>query len=540
MAYIVDHIIILVYNRPKNIFKIMNNSNIHHYITTPIYYINDLPHIGHAYTSVICDVYARFQRMTGCKVFFVTGTDEHGQKIAKSALNKEMPIAQYVDIFAKEFLKLADGLKCSYDDFIRTTEKRHEIVVCDIWNRLLSRGHIYLDKYAGFYSVRDEAFYGEDEIVDGLAPTGSAVEWVEEESYFFDLSKWQEPLMEFYEQNPNFIYPKSRFNEVKSFVKGGLRDLSISRKSVSWGIKVPDNNKHTIYVWIDALSNYLTTLKFPDESNELYRNFWNESDNALKIHVIGKDILRFHAVYWPAILMAAELPLPSKLIVHGWWMADGQKMSKSIGNVVNPFDVINQYGLDTFRCFMITAMKIGNDGNFTLRDVTKINNTVLADIIGNLLSRTMKLIGTYFDYRVPDGSNLSDQDIDILNHGYDLPNLLIEQFQEFDLNESLNLLIRFAHRLNQYFSLFEPWILVKKDLKAASNVLYTAIESIRILSIMLYPFIPDASLRMMSIFSMTDVDLRLSFVVDRKLIGKELLKPLNSVLFQKIDLHGLH
>ncbi len=324
------------------------------YITTPIYYVNDKPHIGHAYTSLICDVTARFMKLAGKNVKFTTGTDEHGQKIEKAAKTKGMHPKEFTDKVSVSFRKLAEFIDFQYDDFIRTTEERHEKAVVALWDRLEERGQIYLDSYSGWYSVRDEAFYQESELIDGKAPTGAEVEWVKEESYFFRLSSWQNKLLELYKNQPNFIFPESRKNEVISFVKSGLTDLSISRISFNWGIKVPGNEKHIIYVWVDALTNYLTSIGFPNMENEEYKKFWAESqsvvqvadtevqkeiqipasrarmtsnlaDNSFNIHVIGKDILRFHAVYWPAILLAADLPLPKQIVVHGWWLNEGKK-----------------------------------------------------------------------------------------------------------------------------------------------------------------------------------------------------------------------
>lgn len=292
------------------------------YVTTPIYYVNDKPHIGHAYTSLICDVTARFMKLAGKNVKFTTGTDEHGQKIEKAAKVKGIEPKEFTDEINVTFKKLAELMNFDYDDFIRTTEERHEKAVIVLWNRLEERGQIYLDSYSGWYSVRDEAFYQESELIDGRAPTGAEVQWIKEESYFFRLSNWQNKLLELYENQPNFIFPESRKNEVVSFVKSGLTDLSISRTSFNWGIKVPGNDKHVIYVWIDALTNYLTSIGFPNIEDEEYKKFWT---NSFNVHVIGKDILRFHAVYWPAILLAADLSLPKQIAVHGWWLNEGKK-----------------------------------------------------------------------------------------------------------------------------------------------------------------------------------------------------------------------
>ena len=310
--------------------------NKNYYITTPIYYVNDKPHIGHAYTSIACDVLARFKRLDGYSVKFLTGTDEHGQKVEKAAKSQNKSPLEYANFISKDFKSLTKTLNLSNDDFIRTTEKRHLLAAQSLWSKLYENKHIYLDKYAGWYALRDEAFYSEKEIINGKAPSGADVSWVEEESYFFDLSKWQDKLLEFYDKNPNFILPKSRMNEVKSFVKGGLRDLSVSRTSFEWGVKVPNNDKHIMYVWLDALTNYLSAIGYPDTLENEYVNFW-----PADIHMVGKDILRFHAVYWPAFLMAAELPLPKRIFAHGWWTNEGKKISKSEGNVIDPLKIIS-------------------------------------------------------------------------------------------------------------------------------------------------------------------------------------------------------
>ena len=301
------------------------------YITTPIYYVNDSPHIGHAYTTLACDALARFMRLDGRRVRFLTGTDEHGQKVEKAAADAGVDPQTFTDQVSQRFRDLAAAMNFSHDDFIRTTEPRHKAGVAALWQRLIDSGDIYLGTYAGWYSVRDEAFYAESELVDGKAPTGAPVEWVEEPSYFFRLSAWQDRLLAFYEANPSFVLPATRMNEVMSFVKGGLQDLSVSRTTFAWGIPVPDDPAHVMYVWLDALTNYISALGYPDTDGDLYRTFW-----PADFHVVGKDILRFHAVYWPAFLMSAGLEPPKQVFAHGWWTVEGQKMSKSLGNVVEP------------------------------------------------------------------------------------------------------------------------------------------------------------------------------------------------------------
>ena len=336
-----------------------------YYITTPIYYPSAKPHMGHAYSSIIADFFARFKRIDGFNVHFLTGTDEHGLKIQRAAENKNVEPLKFCDQISQTFRDLSKTLNLSNTDFIRTTEDRHKKTVQHLWSELEKNDDIYLSKYSGWYSVSDEAFYNEDEIIDknGIKVSkmsGSVVEWIEEESFFFRLSKWQDKLLDYYEKNPDFVSPKSRKNEVINFVKGGLKDLSISRKAFSWGIKVPNNPEHVIYVWLDALTNYISALNYPDTSDTLFKNFWPAS-----VHLIGKDILRFHAVYWPAFLMAAKIPLPKKIYGHGWILSGEEKMSKSKGNILDPIDIIETYGLDPLRYYLIKEVSFGSDGNIS-------------------------------------------------------------------------------------------------------------------------------------------------------------------------------
>ena len=352
------------------------------YFTTPIYYVNDKPHIGHAYTSISVDVLKRFYKLRGYSSYFLTGTDEHGQKVEKAALDKGVDPKKFTDQVSENFRSLSDILNLNNDDFIRTTEDRHIKSVQNLWNRLLENDEIYLSKYSGWYSVRDEAFVAENEITekDGkkFNSFGSELTWVEEESYFFRLSKWQDRLLELYDSIPNFVHPKSRLNEVKSFVSGGLKDLSISRTTFKWGIDVPNDDKHIMYVWLDALTNYISALGFPDQENEKYKDFWPG------IHVVGKDILRFHAVYWPAFLMAAGLEPPKQIVAHGWWTNEGEKISKSLGNVIDPIELINVYGLDQVRYFLMREVPFGNDGDFSKDAMINRINGDLSNKEGNV------------------------------------------------------------------------------------------------------------------------------------------------------------
>ena len=367
----------------------------HFYLTTPIYYVNDRPHIGHAYTSVACDVLARFRRLSGDNVKFLTGTDEHGQKVEKSAKSAGMTPQEMADANSQHFRDMATLMNISNDDFIRTTEERHKRGAQALWKKMEAGGHIYLDSYKGWYSVRDEAYFQESELVNGKAPTGADVEWVEEPSYFFRLSTFQEKLLQHYAAHPDFIGPEPRRNEVISFVKGGLKDLSISRTTFSWGIPVPGNEKHIMYVWLDALANYLSGLGYPDNTQD-YKNFW-----PANLHMVGKDILRFHAVYWPAFLMAAELPTPKRIFAHGWWTIEGEKMSKSLGNAIAPQALVSEFGLDQTRWFLMREVPFGNDGNFSRERMIQVINSELANNIGNLAQRTLTMIHKNCEGRIP-------------------------------------------------------------------------------------------------------------------------------------------
>ena len=383
------------------------------YITTPIYYVNDVPHIGHAYTSIACDVLARFKELDGNNVFFLTGTDEHGQKVEIAAKNKGIKPLEFVNQVSKNFQKLSNLLNLSNNDFIRTTENRHITSCQKLWSDLENSGNIYLDKYSGWYSVRDEAFFSENELLNGKAPTGADVEWVEEPSYFFRLSNWQDELLSFYEENKDFILPSTRRNEVISFVKSGLKDLSISRTSFNWGVPVPNNEKHIMYVWLDALTNYITASGYSSDANK-FETFW-----PADLHVVGKDILRFHAVYWPAFLMAAKLPLPKRVFAHGWWTNEGEKISKSIGNVIDPVKLIEDFGLDQVRYFLIREVPFGNDGDFSKKNLIQRINSDLANSLGNLFQRVISFSVKNCDEKVPDHENkftAKDQDlIDSIN-----------------------------------------------------------------------------------------------------------------------------
>jgi methionyl-tRNA synthetase len=465
-----------------------------YYITTPIYYVNDKPHLGHAYTSVACDALARFMRLYGRPVMFLTGTDEHGQKVEKSAKNAGIPPQAFVDEVSEHFREMAQVLNISNDDFIRTTEPRHTKAAQAIWQRLEAAGDIYLGSYAGWYSVRDEAFYQESELVNGKAPTGADVEWVEEPSYFFRLSKYEQPLLDFYAQNQDFILPESRRNEITSFVKGGLKDLSISRTTFTWGIPVPGADKHIMYVWLDALTNYMTATGYPDETCESYRQFW-----PANLHMVGKDIIRFHTVYWPAFLMSAKLPLPKRVFAHGWWTIEGEKMSKSLGNVVSPGHLVEKYGLDPTRYFLLREVPFGSDGNFSRQSMGERINADLANNIGNLAQRSLSMIAKNCEAKVPDAGSFAErpQDRALLDKvQITRPDSLADAHEKMErckFGEVIADIIAMSSAANEYIDREAPWTQRKENPDAMRRTLYTLAESIRCIALMLQPFVPDSA-----------------------------------------------
>ena len=432
------------------------------YITTPIYYPSGKPHMGHAYSSIVADIFARFKRLEGFNVLFLTGTDEHGLKIQREAEKNKKEPQIFCDELSEKFQDLTKILNLSNNDFIRTTEKRHYKAVEEIWYRLVKSGDIYLDKYSGWYSVSDEAYYDEDEIeeIDGKKRSknsGSLVDWVEEESYFFKLSKWGDKLLNHYKVNKDFILPNSRKNEVVKFVEKGLKDLSVSRTSFSWGIPVPKNSKHVIYVWLDALTNYLSALNFPELQNKKYKNFW-----PADLHIIGKDILRFHAIYWPAFLLAADLPIPKKIFGHGWILSDDKKMSKSLGNILDPIEIINRYGIDQLRYYLVKEVSLGNDGSISMENLKNCINNDLANNYGNLCQRVLSFIKKNCSNKIPLSKNLTENDKKLINNLKDnLPNL-IKLINNQNLNEYLKLVVSFSFDANKYFNDSEPWSVKKK------------------------------------------------------------------------------
>ncbi len=468
------------------------------YVTTPIYYVNDKPHIGHAYTTLACDVLARFKRLDGFDVKFLTGTDEHGQKVEKSAEAAGVTPQALADRNSANFRELAAHLGCSNDDFIRTTEPRHVAACQALWQRLVEAGEITLGHYEGWYSVRDEAFYAESEVVtlpggQKQAPTGAPVEWVKEPSYFFRLSAWQDRLLAFYDANPYAVAPASRRNEVISFVKGGLQDLSVSRTSFTWGIPVPGDPAHVMYVWLDALANYITAVGYPDTSGD-YAKWW-----PADLHMVGKDILRFHAVYWPAFLMAAGLEPPKRVFAHGWWTNEGQKISKSVGNVIDPVGLIEKYGLDPVRYFLLREVPFGNDGDYSHRAMVNRMNGELANDYGNLAQRVLSMVNKNCAGVVPVRGDLTPEDHELLDAAYALLAKLRDSMDRQMFHEALEAIWVVVRAANGYVDRQAPWALKKTDAARMATVLWVLAETVRSLALLTQPFMPTASARLLDL-----------------------------------------
>ncbi|HKS19584.1 MAG TPA: methionine--tRNA ligase [Bradyrhizobium sp.] len=462
------------------------------YITTAIAYPNGLPHIGHAYEAIATDALARFQRLDGKDVFFLTGTDEHGLKMVQTADLENLPTMEVATRNAQRFKEMDQRLNVSFDRFIRTTEPAHHRSVQVIWNRMQQNGDIYIDTYAGWYSVRDEAYYGEEETVVGednvrRGPQGSPVEWVEEKSYFFKLSAYQEKLLALYENQPDFIGPDSRRNEVISFVKGGLKDLSISRTTFDWGVKVPSDPEHVMYVWVDALTNYITGIGFPDETDPNWR-YW-----PADVHVIGKDIIRFHAVYWPAFLMSAGIPVQKRVYAHGFLFNRGEKMSKSVGNVVDPFNLATQYGVDQMRYFFLREVPFGQDGNYNHEAIVARINADLANDLGNLAQRSLSMIAKQLGGVLPEPGEFADGDKAILAQADGMIVLSRTAMATQQIHQWLNAVWAVVAEANRYFAGEAPWALGKTDPARQKTVLYVTAEVVRQIAILAQPVMPEAA-----------------------------------------------
>ena len=508
--------------------------NKNYYITTPIYYPSAKPHMGHAYSSIIADFFARFKRIDGHQVHFLTGTDEHGLKIQRAAENRGVDTLKFCEEISKTFKDLSKTLNLSNTDFIRTTENRHKESVQYLWNELIKNDDIYLSKYSGWYSVSDEAFYNDDEIEDidnkkVAISSKSPVEWVDEESYFFRLSKWEKPLLDFYEKNPDFILPETRKNEVISFVKSGLKDLSVSRKSFSWGIKVPNDDQHVIYVWLDALTNYISALDYPNVKNDLFKKFWPAS-----VHLIGKDILRFHAVYWPAFLLAAKIELPLKVYGHGWILSNDEKMSKSKGNILDPLEIINQYGLDPLRYYLIKEVSFGNDGNISQEKLEDCINSDLANNYGNLCQRVTSFAIKNCESKIPEKIEFQKDDLDILDkYNNNLENIR-SKIDKQDINFYIDYIINSLFEANKYFNDQEPWK-KKDDIVRLNTIVYTTLEIVRKISFLLFPIIPHSSLKALKIFNLSEKDIDFTSIGNNDFLTKGNSINKIEILFNKIE-----
>jgi methionyl-tRNA synthetase len=466
------------------------------YVTTPIFYVNGDPHIGHAYTAIAADVLARFKRLDGFDVHFLSGTDEHGQKVEKAARDAGLAPQEFTDVVSGKFRDMEARLGVSNDDFIRTTEQRHKDGVSALWRLLRERDQIYLGHYEGWYAVRDEDFYSADELTtlpDGtkLAPTGAPVEWVREPNYLFRLSQWQEPLLRHYEENPDFVGPGGKRNEMLSFIRGGLNDLSVSRSSFKWGIPVPGDPDHVMYVWLDALANYVTALGYPDQGAALWR-FW-----PADVHLVGKDIQRFHAVYWPAFLMAAGLPVPKRVFSHGWWTVEGAKMSKSVGNVVDPLALVERFGVDPVRFFLLREVPFGNDGDFSEKSLVQRLNSELANDFGNLAQRSLSLLAKNCGGVLPGREALSEDDGALLAQADSLPGLVRGCMDRQALHEAIEEVWKVIRAANSYIDRQAPWALRKTDPDRMAVVLRVLVDVVRVAATLLLPYMPGSMGRML-------------------------------------------
>lgn len=505
-----------------------------YYVTTAISYPNGPPHIGHAYEAIATDAIARFMRLDGYDVYFLTGTDEHGQKMLQTAAREGLTARELRDRNVPLFERMVRLLDCSNDDFIHTTEERHHRASEAIWRRMEKAGDIYLGKYAGWYSVRDEAYYAEDETrLDEqnrrvAVKTGTPVEWVEEESYFFRLSAYQGRLLEFYARVPDFVLPKERFNEVVSFVRGGLQDLSISRTTFDWGVKVPGNARHVMYVWVDALTNYLTGVGYPKVDSEKFRRYWPAA-----LHVIGKDIVRFHAVYWPAFLMSAGIDLPRRIFSHGFLFNRGEKMSKSVGNVIDPFAMAATYGVDQLRYFFLREVPFGQDGSYSHEAIVNRINADLANDLGNLAQRSLSMIGKAFGGRLPAPGRMSEADRTMLAAADALIHAAREHMRSQQLHQVLGEIWAVVADANRYFAAQAPWALAKTDPARQKTVLYVTAEVLRRIGILIQPFMPASAAKLLDLLGVAPGERSFAALAPRRRIAPGVALPPPSPVFPR-------
>ncbi len=472
-----------------------------YYLTTAIAYPNGPPHIGHAYEAIATDAIARFMRLDSYDVLFLTGTDEHGIKLLQTATKEKLTPQQLIERNVPHFKAMVQRLNCSNDDFIRTTEARHHRASTAIWQRMQAAGDIYLDKYSGWYSIRDEAYYDEHETSinekgERVGPQATPVEWVEEESYFFRLSAYQGKLLDLYARDPSYVLPRERLNEVVSFVKGGLRDLSISRTTFDWGVTVPGDPKHVMYVWVDALTNYITAVGYPDTESPMFRRYW-----PADLHVIGKDIVRFHAVYWPAFLISAELEVPRRIFSHGFLFNRGEKMSKSVGNVIDPFALADAYGVDQLRYFLLREVPFGQDGNYSHEVIVNRINADLANDLGNLAQRSLSMIARQMGGVLPKPGSLSEADKAMLSAADGMIGRSREAMRTQQLHQVLNGVWAVVAEANRYFASEAPWALARTDPGRQATVLYVTAEAMRQIAILAQPFMPASAAQLLDLLA---------------------------------------
>ena len=505
------------------------------FISTAISYTNGPPHMGHAYEVIAADVIARFNRLRGKKVFFLTGTDEHGLKVQKKAENLNITPHKLAYDISQTFIKMSKKLNCSNDDFIRTSEERHKNAVRSIWQRMEKNGDIYLGKYSGWYSIVDEAFYQEGELKKNekdeyVSPNNNSVEWVDENSYFFKLSRYEDKLLNLYEKNEFFIQPKSRINEIRNFVKNGLNDISISRKGLEWGIKVPNDPEHSIYVWVDALTNYISALNWPNENDNRFKSFW-----PADLHLIGKDITRFHAIYWPAFLLSAGIEIPKKIFAHGFILNKGEKMSKSLGNIEDPMELINTFGVDQLRYFLMRETIFGNDGNYSDELLINRVNSDLSNDLGNLSQRCLSMVNKHCNKKVPKRASLNDIDHELLSLPEAKIDKIFNMMDKLQINSYIEEVFTIVSKTNKYFSDQKPWELKNNNTIRMETVLWVTVEMIRKISIMLQPVMPESCNRLLDLLCVKDNERFLSFISDEFSLtpGEAIKEPV--IIFPKIE-----